>query len=121
MTLFCLKRLVIAFITASLRTPVAIPIFTYTMFSLFSIGYTKNNKPFLKKVNNMIEIINESFIFTTGYFLIIFSEWIYNPKVLENGEYSHDPVTVYNFGYAYLTILFIVLVLNLSFVLIEFV
>ena len=120
MSLFCLKRFVIAFISAFHSAPVAIPIFAYTMFSLFSIGYTKNNKPFLRKANNMIEIINESFIFTTGYFLMLFSEWIYNPQVAKNGEYVHDPVTIYNYGYVYITILFLILGLNLSYVLIEF-
>ena len=120
MTLFCLKRIVIAIVTATLRDPVSIPALVYTNLSLFTIGYTLKNKPFEKKSNNLIEIINEIFIFTSGYFLMIFSEWIYNPEASENGDYSHDPVTVYNFGYVYMIVIVIIISFNLSYVLIEF-
>ena len=120
MTLFCVKRFVIAIVTASLRDPLSIPALVYINLSLFTIGYTLNNKPLERKSNNLIEITNEFFIFTTGYFLMIFSEWIYNPEASEDGDYSHDPVTIYNFGYCYLTIIIIILSVNLSYVFTEF-
>ena len=79
MSLFCFKRLVIGYVTSSLRDPISISILFYTNFPIFTIGYTIRNKPYERKSNNIIEIINETFILISGYFLMIFSEWIYDP------------------------------------------
>ena len=92
----------------------------YTLFPIFTIGYTINNKPFETMSDNLIEIINESFIFISGYFLIIFSEWIYDPSSGSSDDgFSHDPVTKYNYGYVYILFVLVVLGLNLSYVLYE--
>lgn len=70
----------IAFCTATIRSPIAIIVLLYTLLPLFTIGYTLNTKPFDRKTQNRLEITNEIFIYISGYFLIIFSEWIYKPE-----------------------------------------
>ena len=119
MTLFCLKRLLIAFVTASLRDPISISILVYTKLSLFTIGYTINHKPFTRKSHNLNEILNEWFLLMTGYYLFIFSDWIYDPRPSSSGEYSHDPITKYNFGYSYIVMVVIIISLNMSIVVYE--
>ena len=73
MTFFCLKRFLIAFVTASMKAPISIAILVYTKLSLFTIGYTINQKPFENKMLNYIEITNECFIMVTGYYMGLFS------------------------------------------------
>ena len=109
----------IAFVTSSLRYPISISILIYTNLSIFTIGYTINNKPFERKSHNLIEIFNESFILISGYFLIIFSDWIYNPEAFYKDENCNDPITVYNYGYAYIVFVVLIVSLNMSFILYE--
>jgi len=109
----------IAFATSSVRDPISVSILIYTKLSIFTIGYTLNQRPYQRTSLNLNEILNETFILMTGYYLFIFSEWIYNTKPSAAGEYSHDPVTKYNFGYTYIALLIAVLGLNMSFVLYE--
>ena len=86
MSLFCFKRLLIAFITAKLQEPISISILTYTKLSIFTIGYTINQKPYKSKILNVIDVINESFLLVTGYYMIIFSKWTYNPEIGESED-----------------------------------
>ena len=79
-----------------------------------SIGYTINTRPYERKSNNIIEIINEAFIFISGYFVFIFSEWIYDPTPNDIGDYEHEPTARYNFGYVYLVSLYLTIFFNLS-------
>ena len=119
MSIFCLKRLVIAFVTSSVRDPISVPILIYTKLSLFTIGYTLKYKPFETTSNNIIDILNESFILVSGYYLIIFSEWIYDPKSFSDDGYSDDPGTKYNFGYVYISFVALILFVNFSYVFYE--
>ena len=67
-----------------------------------------------------MEIFNEMFVCVSGYFLMIFSQWIYDPVAFYNNEENcHAPVTKYNYGYAYIGCVVLVLSLNISFVVYE--
>jgi hypothetical protein len=113
--------LLIALVTASFKAPISISILIYTKLSIFTIGYTITQKPFSKKSENMTEIVNELFIWITGLYMTIFSQWMYDPTSLnENEEYSYVPITVYNYGYLYISFVVIILSFNLSIVASEF-
>ena len=102
------------------------------------MGYTINQKPFQTNGLNLIEICNEFFVLVTGYFMMLFSEWMYDPtsggqstgssipgdksrRLLGRGlgseEYQNDPAIKYNYGYGYLAALGVVLAFNSIFIL----
>jgi hypothetical protein len=86
MPIFCLKRLLIAMATAYIIRPIEIAIFCYIYLSLFSLGYNLNNKPMNTRVIQMIDNTNEFFILLSGYAIIVFSNWIYDPSMIKEGE-----------------------------------
>ena len=69
----CLKRIIIAYTTATMQTPISLAILIYTKTSIFTIGYTITQYPMATKGLNNIEIINEFFILVSGYYVILFS------------------------------------------------
>ena len=75
----------IAFATVYFIRPIAIPIFVYINMSILTIGYDVTHKPMNTKTIQIIDSTNETFILFSGYALIIFSNWIYNPD-FEYGE-----------------------------------
>jgi hypothetical protein len=120
MSLFCLKRFIIAIVTAVSQEPISISILIYTKLSIFTIGYTINQKPYLTKFLNYFEVINECMVLVTGYYMIIFSEWMFNPVLLGSmQEYQNDPELKYNYGFVYIIFLSTNLILNLAFIIYE--
>ena len=83
--MFCVKRLMIALATVTFIRPIAIPIFVYVKLSVFTIGHYITHKPMNSKVIQIMDSTNETFILLSGYALIIFSNWTYNPDI-EYGE-----------------------------------
>lgn len=71
----------------------------------------------MTKMLNYIEICNEIFICITGYFMMIFSEWFYDPNLGGKEEYSEDPLLKYNYGFVYFALISIALVFNFWFIL----
>ena len=69
---------------------------------------------------NFIDIVNETFILITGYYMILFSDWTYNPVLGNLEEYQYDPMIKYNSGYGYIVLLLMIFSFNLSFIIQEF-
>jgi hypothetical protein len=68
---------------------------------------------------NYIDMINEFFLLATGYAMIVFSEWTYNPVIGTAQEYQNDPLIKYNQGYTYIGFLILILAANIFFILFE--
>ena len=80
MPVFCLKRFLIAMVTVYIIRPIELVIFVYIYLSLFTIGYNIRNRPMNTRIIQIIENTNEFFILLSGYAIIIFSKWIYDPN-----------------------------------------
>ena len=94
-TIFCVKRILFASVTAYLMQYVVPSVYCYTFIPLFSIGYNLNNKPMNSKVLNAIENINEFFIMLNGYFLIMFTEWICDPQLRYDLGWIYIPLEIF--------------------------
>jgi hypothetical protein len=79
-SLFCLKRVLIAVGTKILISPICINIGLYLYISLFYIGYNFRYKPMSTKIIQFMDNINETFILMSGYAITLFSNWIYDFK-----------------------------------------
>ena len=99
--IFCIKRLIYGLITVHLTNYVVPQIYVYTFIPLFSIGYNLNNNPMNSRLLNLMENINEWIILCSGYFLLIFTQWIC------------DPMERYNFGWYYIKLIIFVVTINL--------
>ena len=74
--LFCIKRLIYALVTVYLGEHIVPNVYTYTFIPLFSIGFNLKNRPMISKLLNFMENINESIIYFSGYFILIFTQWV---------------------------------------------
>jgi hypothetical protein len=43
----------------------------------------------MTKALNLIEICNEFFILVTGYFMMLFSDWMYDPTSADNTSFEY--------------------------------
>ena len=72
-TLFCIKRLLIAYLTIFTNEYIFIHIWVYAYTSIFFICMFIRMKPMYPSILNKIEILNESLILITSYYMLIFS------------------------------------------------
>ena len=79
-TIFCIKRLIYALVTVYLGEHIVPNVYSYTLIPLFSIGFNLNNRPMNSRVLNFMENINEVIIYFSGYFLLVFTQWICDPR-----------------------------------------
>ena len=77
--LFCIKRLIYGCMTVYFHDLVVANVYVYLFLPLFSIGYNLNKSPMNSKLLNSIENINESIIYSCGYFLLCYTQWICDP------------------------------------------
>ena len=84
-SLFCFKRFLIAMGTVYLIRPIEFSIFIYCNLSVFTLGYNIVNRPMMTRTIQIIDNTNEVFILLSGYAIIIFSNWIYQPE-FKSGE-----------------------------------
>ena len=77
------------------------------MIPLFSIGYNLNEKPMNSGLLNFMENINELLVYFSGYFILIFTQWIC------------DPMKRYEFGWFYINLIGVVVAINAIIILYE--
>ena len=80
-TFFCIKRLIYGFATVFLTDFVVPQVYVYVFLSLFSLGYNLTRQPLNSKLLNFMENLNETLIFSCGYFLLTFTQWICDPNI----------------------------------------
>jgi len=103
--MFCLKRLLLAFLTVYLNHMPVLCCYFYCYSPMFSIGLYLNTKPMQSKLMNFMEIINEFAVYLTCFVIFFFSEWI------------EDVELRYILGFVYLPCITFIIVVNLACVL----
>jgi hypothetical protein len=117
--LFCIKRFIIALGTALFVKPIEISIFFYIYLSLFTLGYNFLNRPMSTRVIQIIDNTNEVFILLSGYAIIVFSNWIYNPDI-QSGMQAEEALELrYDIGFIYLGWLGLIVSINLALIIFE--
>jgi len=74
--LFCIRRYIIGVMTIFLNSFVVFNIIVYFALQIGTISMYLHFKPMLTKFLNRIEIMNETLIFISVYFMMIFTNWI---------------------------------------------
>ena len=106
--------------TVYLIRPIEIVIFVYTNLSLFTIGYNLRTRPMNTRTIQIIDNTNEFFILLSGYAIIIFSPWMYDPTNLGPGEQAPEaPLLRYSNGFIYRFFLGLIMFINVSLILFE--
>tara|TARA_B110000285_G_scaffold225061_1_gene282732 strand:- start:642 stop:938 length:297 start_codon:yes stop_codon:yes gene_type:complete len=67
----------------------------------------------------IIDNTNEVFILLSGYAIIIFSNWIYNPEIKSGEQAPHAPELRYNNGFIYIYFLALIVFINLALIIFE--
>jgi hypothetical protein len=73
--------MILAFTTVMFPTQVWLNVAVYIYTSLFGLGFLLTDKPMSEPVLNYIENVNEFIIYTTGFFMLIFSAWFPNREL----------------------------------------
>ena len=83
---FCLRRLALACTTVFLNNHIipSLALCSYSSIAIIGIGLSE--KPLNGKWWNILENLNEAFIIITGYFMLLFSEWV--PDVFVRHQYG---------------------------------
>jgi len=106
-TLFCIKRLLVAYMTIFANSYLFLHLFIYVYTSIFFISMFITSKPMYPSILNKIEIMNESFMLFTSYYIIIFS------------GFFTDIEARYNYGFGYNVLLGMIVMINIVFIFIE--
>lgn len=77
-TIFCVRRLLVAFTTIFINNPLIICIYINIYSSLWIIKFYYKKKPMVSPMLNKIELINEIFQLFANYFMFLFTEFIGN-------------------------------------------
>lgn len=100
-TIFCVRRLMVSFITVYFESPLVVPIYINIYSSLWIIKFYFNKMPMLTRSLNKIELLNEIFQLFSNYFMFLFTEFI------------GDMEARYEIGYAFIGYVSFVFVVNL--------
>lgn len=76
MAIFFVRRLTLAVFTVWLNDHVIASLLVYFYFSIYIAGIGIHDRPLNDRWNNLLENFNESFIILSGYFIMMFSEWV---------------------------------------------
>lgn len=98
---FFIRRLLLAFTTMWFNSYIVPSLYVIFYSSIFMISFQIQHKVFLNDWVYGIEMMNELFIFITGYFILFFTEWIPTLDVR------------YGLGSAYTDLIMIVVIINL--------
>ena len=99
-TFFCLRRIVVAFATVYFSKLVC-QIYVNVFTSMFIIKFFVDEKPMEKRLQNKIELMNETFTLFSNYFMILFTDLIPSIEVR------------YMLGFRAIAIILIVVAINI--------
>ena len=74
--IFCIRRLLVAFFTVYLNSPLILNIYVNIYSSLWIIKFYYKKKPMASRNLNRIELLNEIFQLFSNYYMFIFTEWV---------------------------------------------
>jgi len=100
-TLFLVRRLIVGVTIAFFRTYYFVQLEILMTSSLFCLCFIVLFKPYKTRLNNTVEILNESFVILTVYMIHGFSWFVPNRQVR------------YNIGWGYISVVGLVFILNL--------
>ena len=83
---FCFRRLALACSTTFMNDHIVPSLAIYFYGSIFVVSIGVSQKPLEGRWFNILENLNETFIIITGYFMLLFSEWV--PDVYVRHEYG---------------------------------
>jgi hypothetical protein len=102
--MFCIKRFIIGFSTIFANHVVWINMVAYMVLSLATIAFFIRFKPMNSTALNKIELFNESFIYISSFFFLIYSDWF------------DDIEMRYDIGFVHMYLLIAAIIINLGFI-----
>jgi hypothetical protein len=103
-TLFCTKRFILGLTTVFVNDFALLSLCVALFGTLFSVGFFMNNRPMTSKLQNRIEVLNESTLYLNCYFMFVFTDWV--PNIEDR----------YSIGYFYIILIIVVCFINVAFV-----
>lgn len=76
MLLFIFRRMTLAFLTVWFNDYVFAAVYFNFYISIYLVGYGVWTRPLTERWINILENLNEGFIVLSGYFVLMFSEWV---------------------------------------------
>ena len=96
--IFCARRLFLAIATVLKGEYLIVGLYAYILLSMLTLTFFIRNKPMKYESFNNVEIMNETLILTTSYFMFVFSDWISDVEIRYNvGFYLMYLVAVMSF------------------------
>jgi hypothetical protein len=82
--IFCTRRLLLALATVLKGEYLIVGLYTYVFLSMLTLSFFIRNKPMKYESFNNVEIMNETLILSTSYFMFVFSDWIPDVEIRYN-------------------------------------
>lgn len=107
MAIFCLRRLLLAILIVIVKDILVLQIAAYIYSTLIMVYYLKIMQPKESIMINRLEVMNESFMLLSTYFMLVCSDWYDNLEAR------------YEIGTAFLVGIFSLMILNVPFTIFE--